>query len=693
MSFEIDVVKLASPPVKSDQEAITSFWGIYRWPFKNYNRYTQLEGLEQTADETRSMAKALRYIKDAQELGLSIDGGLGWLSGPDINQRVLDRAKKLVVFGESKFVPESRSRHRTGKPNQVSGLALEPRPHVYTAFERMLQEAGYRGENLEASMRLMLESEETTGTQTGTTSPWESFQHQSAQLVESAYANWRRRRPRTHENSSTPGIADTVNDTAEDASDDDEDPVPHVSLPTIPLSNKAAKPKEVCSLKPNDLNTAQKEMLLEMEWAQNAFMQSWVIAIVDNRSTFAKIQALTIARLPRRHLPILSRKDFWDSLPELHKLSLAIIPDWRDIKKDETTWVQDHRVSPSLSVPIVYHILQEHISNRKNITTLHFEWLCGGEYAPGLFARNQHILAAPVVSQAMHMVNRAQHYAVLNLPYVEHLSFKNCWFSPHIMTRFLWPLKKGVLESVTFDSVSLTATIPLHAQPNPLTQAGVAQNAQNPQVGNAGAVVAANNLAGMGIAPIAPNIQLPVQVHAPVTNNQNDDPDWLQTPRNGSWAEIIDHMTPARTLEDIRYDRNIGPEPATRVPERLAKLEFKTCGYVRLPMDFDQSALEGAGVHNNLHNLQHATVTKRVNDIDAHMMKPLDHYLAVISNHIPVVEAATLETAWAFDVGWHTSRPELSADALLDGIHNAGAGRFDGLIEVIRPARASSNRL
>lgn len=685
MSFEIDIAKLSSPPVKSDQEAITSFWGIYRWPFKNYNRYTQLEGLEQTADETRSMAKALRYITDAQELGISIDGGLGWLSGPDINSRVVDRASKLRVFGESKFVPESRPRLRLGRPNPASGMVLDARPHVYTAFERMLQEAGYRGENLESSMRLMLESEEQGVQQNGAPSPWESFQQSPAQLLESA--NWRRRRPRTHENTPTTGPATDVangHTLVDDfASDEDDDAVLPVALPTISLSSKTSKPKEVCSLKPNDLTTAQKEMLLEMEWAQNAFMQSWVIAIVDNRSTFRNIKTLNIARLPKRHLPILSRKDFWNSLPGLDKLSLAIIPDWRDIKKDETTWVQDQRVSPSSSVPIVFQILQEHISPRKNITTLHFEWLCGGEYAPGLFARNQHILAAPVVAQSMHMVNRAQHHAVLNLPYVEHLSFKNCWFSPHILTRFLWPLKKDTIESVTFDSVSLTAAIPLHAQPNPLAQAGIAHNAQNMPGGPVAAAANAVNVAGIGFPPVLPNMQ---QAQQPPAANQNAEPDWLQLPRNGSWVEIIDHLTPGRTLADIRYDRNTAPEPAARAPGRLSKLQFKSCGYIRLPMDFDQSALEGVAMHNNV---QHANITKRINDIDAHMMKALDHHLGTINNHIPAVEAAALDHAWAFNIGWRDTRPDLTADAILDGIHNPGAGRFDGLIDP--PARISSS--
>jgi len=253
-------------------------------------------------------------------------------------------------------------------------------------------------------------------------------------------------------------------------------------------------------------------------------------------------------------------------------------------------------------------------------------------------------------------------------------------------------LKKGSIQSVTFDSVSLTAAIPLHAQPNPLTQAGIAQNALNVAGAPAVVPVAANNLAGFGFPPGAPNMQIhplpaPVLVPAPAIL-QNMEPDWLAVPRLGSWVDIIDGLNLDRTLAHIRYERNTGPEPQVCTSTHLRKLEFTSCGYVRLPMDFDQSMLEGIIGHN----LQHANLTKRINDIDPHMMKSLDNYLGVIINYIPAVEVAALENAWNFDMGWRVSQPELFADAVLDGNNNPGGGRFNGLIEVIPPVRGSSCR-
>jgi hypothetical protein len=700
MSFEIDLSKLANPPVKSDQEAITSFWGIYRWPFKTYNRYTQLEGLEQTADETRSMATALRFISRARELGLSIDGGLGWLSGPDINQRVVERNEKLAVFGKSKFVPEPRPTQNGGRVDQNAALSLESRTNVYSTFERMLQEAGYRGDNLEPSIRLMLDTEDLADTDqlAPANMNWENFHPVQ---IENAYANWRRIR-RRQPLMGAANVGATANDDVNMTDDDDENLTPDALAQVLPnasaLLPKVAKPKEACTFKPNDLTTAQREMLLEMEWAQNAFMQSWVIAIVDNRSTFSQIENLTVARLPRRHLPILRRSDFWDSLPKLKKLSLAVIPDWRDVKKDETTWVQDNRVAPSHSVPIAYQILFEQISPRKSITSLHFEWISGGEYAPGLFARNQHVLAAPVVAQATHMVNRAQSHAVLALPYVEHLSLKNCWISPHILERLLVPLKQFALQSVTFDSVSLTASVPVHAQPNPLTQVGLAQNAANlagqafanmvgvnlPHGGPMGPMAAMN----MPVGPM-PHFNMPIANAPPApplpTTGQNETPEWLQTPRIGSWAEIIDKLSPGRTLAVVRYERDENEdEPPTASSSNIKSLKFISCGYVRLPLDFDQTALDGPPTHHP----QSATIAKRINDIDSHMMKPSDPYLGVIINHMAQNEVHALDNMWNFEFGWRPDRLELWSDAVLDGIQDPGKLRFSG--SVVRPAPLTS---
>ncbi|KAE8448193.1 hypothetical protein EG329_009797 [Mollisiaceae sp. DMI_Dod_QoI] len=696
MSFEIDHSKLASPPLKSDQEAITTFWGIYRWPFKMYNRYSQLEGLEQTADETRTMAKALMFIESAKELGLSIDGGLGWLPGPDINTRVAERGEKLAVFGASRFVPESRPKlGRHGKsPNAAANI--DSQSGTYSHYERMLQEAGYQEDDLESAVRLLLETEELGASANSTpqedASAWDSFdlQSPSQSIIPETWRALRRRNVFFNAPNGSDiadgGVAPNINlvtSSLTDEDDDSSDALDYQPAAAYPYSTKLPKGKnDGCSLKPNDLSNAQREMLLEMEWAQNAFMQSWAIAIIDNYQTFKQIRTLNIARLPGRHLPILRREDFWDSLPELSTLSLAIIPDWREVRKEATSWVEDNRIAPSKAIAPVYDLLTQQISRRRQIKTLHLEWLCGGEYAPGLFARNQHILAAPIVSEAMHMVNRVQPHPVVALPYLEHLSLKNCWMSPHIMCRFLLPMKKTALQSVTLESVSLTAPLPQNAAPNPITPAVAAQNAQHPQVmpiaPHLGANVLNNFLGGLNAqnqVVVAPPPALPVA-------NNIADTSWFETPRPGSWADIINHLTPGTTLEAIRYSREIGPEPEPRPATNLSRLSFTTCGYVRVPLDFDQTALDAPQA---AHQQTAGNVTKRINDIDAFMMKPQDPTLAVIVNHMSQIETATLENAWDMSVGWRTSRPNLFADAQLDGCMNAGNGRFDGLIEVARP--------
>ncbi|KAL2074405.1 hypothetical protein VTL71DRAFT_8183 [Oculimacula yallundae] len=677
MSFEIDHTKLASPPRKSDQEVILSFWGLYRWPFKQYNRYSQLEGLEQTADETRTMAKALKYISSAKELGLSIDGGLGWLAGADINQRVAERGDMPIVFGASKFVPELRSILPKVAPKSISQvLAVDPSSSSeYHRYLMMVLEAGIPERDADAAVK-MLQADDHAGTSSLDKG---SSEAQQATTILTHIRTGPRRRLVTN-NSAVLNAVNLTDDSTELSDGEEIESLAADVLTTqlyINPGRKASKNRaETNSLKPNDLTNAQREMLLEMEWAQNAFMQSWAIAIMDNHSTFSGIEKLNIARLPSRHIAILRREDFWDSLPSLKCLALAIIPDWREVKKEATSWVQDSRIAPSQSVSVVYDLLTQQIGRREHIKELHFEWLCGGEYAPGLFARNQNILAAPVVSTAMNMVDRSQQQSVLDLPHIEHLSLKNCWFSPHILYRFLHPMRKGVLQSISFDSVSLTAGVPQNARPNPVTQAALAQNAAN----HAGQWAANNFLINLQQNVVAgAGAQIPIPNPQLVVPDPNAEPTWLERPRVGSWADIINFLTPSTTLEDIRHTRGFGPDPEDKEATKLTKLSFKSCGYARVALDFDQSLLE-VGL---ILPIQSATVTKRISDIDGYMMKPLETCtLATIVNNIDAVEVQTLGNAWGMSVGWRLTRPELAADAQLDGFQIAGNGRFDGLIEV-----------
>jgi hypothetical protein len=550
----------------------------------------------------------------------------------------------------------------------------------------MLRESGFDGHTLDVGIQMMFDGEHTVGYQilndptTFLSNPSSASSSISADilspnrvLASSAHAFHLSTSPAN----SNAGGCQLFGGTAgpflevdsEDAEDDDLDG--DAVQPSDTSTSKPGKAKtETYPLKPNDLTNAQREMLLEIEWAQRAFMQSYVIAVIDNPFTFENIETLTIARIPNRHLPILHRDDFWDSLPQLAKLSLAVIPDWREVAKLPTSWVQDDKLAPSQSVTGVFQLLQEQISHRKNIKTLRFEWICGGEEAPGLFARNQHILAAPLVLRAMDMLNRYYVPEVLSIPHVEHLSLKNCWISPHILTRLGLISRKQTLQSLTLDSVSLTASLPQNAQPSPVTGHAPQNNAHH---------AAANNLllnfqqvpGQNGNQPPGP--ALPAAAAVTTSNT----PAWLQPPRPGSWAHLINTLTPGHTLEEIRYARRSDiDELEPRDPGSITKLEFKSCGYVRLPLDFDQTALDPPLPPAPQAN----SVSKRISDLDFLMMKPHDYTLGLIVNHMSDVETQTLENAWNMTVGWDFSRSVLRLDSAADGVANAGNGRFDGIV-------------
>lgn len=673
MSFEFDEEQLSFPPVKSDQESITSFWGVYRWPFKKYNRYAQLEGLEQAADETGTMTEALSCIVHAKELGISIDGGLGWLAGPDANDKAAQSRVKLPIFGESVFAPEPEQAVLSNGLDvcNVTEELLAKLGITAPAIKAALQQAGYEGDSLDESVQMLLQGEalwervvrgEIFDHVTGLN--WTVLAHTAAEQRQIA--------------ASLLAAEDTDNpDGTAAVSDDSNDSESPPGTPEIASKEDKRTKDEDFPLKPNELTNAQREMLLEVEWAQRAFMQSYTIAIIDNKATFQHIEALNIARLPSRHLPILRRTDFWDSLPRLKSLSLAIIPDWRDVIKLPTSWVQDDKVLPSQAVAVVYKILEEHVLRRQNIKTLHFEWICGGEEAPGLFARNQHVLPAPVVPVAMEMIHRDILPELLSFPYVEHLSLKNCWITPHIMATLSLSLRSSALKSLTFNSVSLTAPLALNAHPNIIPETRTyATNAQL-LVNTAAAHNQFMNMqAGVG-AVIGPNILLQAPPPNVVGPAQAPMPSWLGGPRFGSWTQFINCLTPGKTLADLRYARGHGEKPSDRGRTNLSKIRFESCGYVRLPLDFDQSVLDPPDLVS-----VGSSVSKRVEGLDHVMMKSDDPAQGTIVNYIQDIEKQILEEGFDMTANWDASRSALFAEALFDGITHPGRGRFSGIIDV-----------
>lgn len=711
MSFEYDEQKVKYPPLKSDQEAITTFWGIYRWPHQQYNRFAQLAHLEQIADETKTLSAALKCITKATTLGLSIDSGLGWLSGPDINAIRKARSKAYKVFGGNRFAPEPLKRvTKIVKPaSPVSNSEDMSR-------ERMLRETGLDGEELQAAIDLMRETEnpdvaetklQSVGSRTISPQVLQTLEARSRKVGNQLLPT--RRATITVGTSFPPSNGDMstspVSSSGDEAGLPSEDPLGSGSRP-LSANAKKAKASDTWPLKPDNLTSSQKEVLLETMWAQQAFVQSYIISIADNGHVFSHVTTLTIARIPDHFLQDLARDKFWDSLCGLEEVNLAVIPSWRQVEKLATAYVQDTKVSPSQSIAAVYNLLDKQISGRKNIKSLQFEWIGGGEDAPGMFARNRHILAAPVVSTSMGMLDTTYAPIVLALPYIKNLTFINCWFSPHILQSFLDGFAEGKehdmkLQTLVFDSVSLTAPIPTNTVPappviiaNPPAQAAPNMNAQGAP--NLPPVPLAAAQAGLQVAGAVPQVAGAVPQAAGAAgaalSSEEDEDDVSEPsdtdkyrPRHSSWVDIIEQLTPShyKSLSFRRQDaRDPIIEPSRLNPPLISSLqvlEFQSCGYVQLPLDIDQSMIRATTIDRTRRLVQAAK-----SELKDAMLKPNDHTLGTIINQLNSIERWQLVNAYFLQMGWD----DLAAysnrfnESRLDGIRRPGQGRFTGTISI-----------
>lgn len=665
MSFEVDYAALSMPPSKANQKAVTTFWGIYRWPFPWYNRYTQLEDLEQTADETHSMAEAFKYISKVRELGLSMDGGLGWLHGPDHNPEDKNPYKKVPVFGTSTF-PEEET-----EPNSNVSAKLLPMPNSPQSdnmtngyitdirdqtLRSMLSEAGYRGEELEKALRTFLNSERSAYSEELKMSPWPDpvDESSSSEQIESALPQPNSILPArpTRHNGRPPRFGGATRPYDDDAEG--------ISLNSTESGGRFP-------LLGDNLTDAQKEILLEVGWAQQAFIHSYTISIIDNPAAFLNVTKFTISQLPSKYLKLLKRDDIWLSLPQLRELLLAVIPEWRQVSKLSTGSVKDVPIDPSCAVTRVFFLLKQ-VGRNRSIKTLHFEWICGGEEAMGRFARNRWILAAPLVQEAADMITSGDPNSltpILNLPHVRQLSLKNCWISPHILSRFVKILGKQKLKELSLTSISLCAHCPPGSRVRGprSSYANIPQQPQQPAPQQQPAQLN--------------NIQMPIHTGPPAAQGVPPGlqplPDWLDEPIRGSWPAIIDTITPGITLAEHRYAYNPAIQPPLREKVSLKKITFDSCGYVRLPIELDQRLFRLSAIDG---------MPKRGREIESYMMKTTDLLVGLIVNNLPQRDSLILQQAWDMREGWDpVDRARQINLAKADGFPQPGRGRFRGVLE------------
>ena len=630
MAFEVDEEQLCNHPKKGKYEHHTTFWGPYKWPHPFYSRYEVVEGLEKKADEFRCMSLALSYLKEVRELGLSLDSGLGWIAGPDISDRARIFQEKPRIFGHSHPFHDfdakkdwTRKLHELGLYNtkyNIDGRTIHTaegplHKNAYDFYECTV--------HLDAGRPFLTFPDRD-----------ESSNPCNETLI---YGG--------NNLSIVPPNSRLV-----------QDPLHHIR--NVEHGTKDSSFKSA-SLVPNNLTTAQKEWLLETEWAQRAFLSSYCMALADNSQTFKNVESLTIAKLSSRYLAALQRDDFWKALPNLNSLTIKVSADLRDIQKTDSGVVEAPDIMPSKAATPFYNLVEGYIANIAGIKTLNLGYFGGGEHQGGIFGRNQHVLPAPLYDFSNHCNIYVP--CVLSLPYVEHLTLTNCWVAPATLISVV-QMATPKMRTLTLDSVSLTTHYAGNErEPNPL-EYGVYSipnglpRLNDPEIGNL----------------------WDSRGYTPEPNAQSSPNHWLITGgRKGSWRDVIDRITPGPTINLLRYAyQYMEFAPGMRTGP-LERIDFVSCGYVRLP---DQVGLDQDGIGEVTIRPAIATLEKRAMDLIPVMMhRNADLLLGQIVPSLAEEELGIFTDCFPMTIGWGDDNTKYHNHE--DGQPTGGSGRFSGHVE------------
>ncbi|TKA23788.1 hypothetical protein B0A50_07070 [Salinomyces thailandicus] len=708
MSFEVSENQLAQPPVKRELDHVDSFHGTYDWPTGVYARYENLAGLERTADETSRMKAAFSNLTIVQELGLSIDSGLGWLCGLDKSVRAVVLERPTAVFGRS-FGAEAYRSHAA----KELWMAIQE-------SHRSQKRSNFHPNEKEVSMsyrELGTTPADLPGLKGSTYVTPESWAAlDDAQSLLGDIASWK-------------GL----------------DRFGVLYTTSVQLEADLHKISRA-TVVPRHLTKEQREWLLETEWAQRAFLESWTLAVMDNPSIFDKVTTLTVAKLSSGFLPMLTREAFWDALPSIQKVTLHVKPDWRTVEKDDAGLAVDKDQWPSIAAGLFYSLLEQRLANHVTIEELDIGWVGCGEHAEGVFARNSKLLPAPVTP--LEHSDAANPVTTVVFKTVAHLTLTNCWMSPPALAVLVDNHRDKSLKKLTLDSVSLIAHPRFHttAQQHAANQQVMAQNAmqlfppgqiqwlghqQPAQHGIAGQLPPQPaplppNAPALGQPPPPVNVLTPAQaqqvtaiqhnVHmqqhlfitlplphqpavpaapapAPPAANlapNNSSPQqqrpthWTADHREGSWPEVLNHVSPGPIFTDFLeppppWEKPLPPRPETA----LVAIELKSCGYAVLVNDtnIDQSAIEPDLQHWN--RRQSPWFRARKQTLQSSMMSTKDQYQARIVQSMPWRELNALQLAWGLTEGW--ADKEKAKEPEWDGFLPGGTGRVSGLVQKVVP--------
>ncbi|KAF2203071.1 hypothetical protein GQ43DRAFT_430185 [Delitschia confertaspora ATCC 74209] len=672
MSFEVNEETFMNIPKKVTMNNHTSFWGDYEWPPDEYRRFCDVAGIESTADRTPRMKIAFSELTKVQELALSIDAGLGWLSGPDQSIRSLILHQPPRVFGSRRGVVD--------RPIQAQQELWDYVESGYQAAESDVKVATLYKIPI---ARLTKEQEK------------ELILDKSQPCL--PFLN-----PRIIDAALPHSMMSACFSPGEEHRDDPETSADGVLFSSIVAP--VAYEHQGSRLLPSKLTTAQKEWLLEIGWAQRAFLSSYMLAVIDNPTIFAKVHTLNFARIADRYLAHVSRRDFWVALPALNNVTIKVIPSWREVEKNEAEIVDMVRLTPSSCLNPFYDLLNT-LSVRKSIKKLTLGYAAGGEHAEGLFARNNHVLPAPILREELSFrpdgEPAKEHF--LLFPYVEQLTLENCWVEPHILTKFTKHHAGHCLKTLRLNSVSLSPiprirghNLPPVSPPTPTVmlsrqletlQTQMRRAEKQPNLQQIQQILMHQEQAlqhmltnevlqahpqWMPLHYTAATLQTTTHIAPGNIINQLPAIPLLMPFRAGSWPWVIDQISPGYNLT------HFGSTHSRAVPNlktNLETIDFESCGYVRLKgASFDQDEIiirQGTPSAARDFFYNRAEMLKEV------MLDSSNMLLGHITSAMPADEMAILQTGWFMRFGWEDREKARAAE--FDNCPPGGTGRFAGV--------------
>ncbi|MCJ1308904.1 hypothetical protein MMC25_002559 [Agyrium rufum] len=499
----------------------------------------------------------------------------------------------------------------------------------------------------------------------------------------------------------------------------------HIYLETfrreLMMRNQTKGRRSDMAVIPAQLKPLQVEYLLELSWAQIAFLSSYIVAIINNPGNLMNnVHTLNLACISSSYLDMLDREDLWDALANVKTVKIMVSPDWREMKKNEDS-IEEVKLNPSLAVSQLTSIICNHIAKRPSITDLQVGYTHGGEKATGILARNQLILPAPIFDQSGR--------SLVELPYLRRLTLRNCWASPAALVRFVNQLHASYnFVDLTLDSFSVlveeglwqeAGTKPRYAplDSNYTDFRIVLPRAQSygvaclPQAKQADSAI----LDAVSQTPVNRDATqharyrtlygyrriMPPQSQLLASADMSH-PWLLPGAILWTWPHILDAITPALTLGEQRFRRGFfdprqvssGGTPRAR---HMRRITFSSCGYVRLR---HQRYHAPSGDRKAVPGELSEVFADRLVTLTPHMLDPVnDPWVANVVMHISPEEGDLLSRGFGMRVGrlgadrergaerkrdgevWDESVESWEAgEPLEDWMMEAGTGRFWGAV-------------